>query len=210
MNKKEKQPSGGLPAWLRRELKAAEPPSDAVLNRLDYMKEDFMRALDSAAPFRVSTGSAVLRRAAEVVFSVAGDLLDKALEVLTPGQPELAGAVTRGIKSPSRSIRKREVTAWVSVLRSDVRIDLKCLRQEGKTELELSLIDRADDREIRPFVVRVCDGRGTLLVDETGNPLEVAVNGYDLAPVFPGPGPGLYVFEVSWRNSRESVMVEFK
>lgn len=216
MSSTRKETPGGLPDWVIEELNRAEPVPEEVGKRLDYMKPSFFEALDRVAAHRLAARQATRSSLIDVVFSVAGELLEKAKEVLSTlepvspmmmPQPALARGGGKGVRSAAKRPAKAAppaVPTAVGVVRGTVRIDLEHGREQGATLLRVNLREVSTGKEIRPFTVRITDEAGADLIEpETVSP-------GDQAPEFPGPNPGLYVVHVSWKGGEAETGVEYR
>ncbi|MBP8131915.1 MAG: hypothetical protein KA184_20240 [Candidatus Hydrogenedentes bacterium] len=207
---------GGLPEWMIEELNRAEPVPEEVSKRLDYMKPSFFEALDRMAAHRRAAAQGPRSSFIDAVFSVAGELLEKARDALSTldaisgtamPQPVLAGGISRGMKRPEKAPAKASppaVPTGVGFVRGTARIDLEHHREQGATVLRINLKDLATGKEVRPFTIRMADEAGSELFE----PLTILPG--EQAPEFPGPNPGFYNIQITWKGGEAETRVEYR
>ena len=189
-----------LPEWLRRELEAAPAPSAEELERYDYMRPAFMEALAEARQARQRAAPQPGQSPVQAVFSLAGELLWWARDVLTRWEPATGALAARSV---AQARRRPGPVARVAATVGERRIEVATYRAGGVTEVEVNLVSAADGRELRPYTVTVYDMEGRLIHE----PVPVALHGQ--APRFPKPEPGVYVFAVSWKGGKGALEIKF-
>lgn len=191
-----------MPDSIREELTASDPPGQDKLERYEYMKADFMRAMHEAA--REDSRAAI-----DAAFSLAGRLIEWTDEMLTrTGIPGGASqpAMARGTKRTEEAGERAGPRPIHSVEREfdGVSVRATTLKDDGATEIEINAFDTDDRTEVRPLVIRVYDGAGEAITDP------VQVEPTEQAPRFPDPAPGIYVFHISWPDGEGRMQIEFR
>ncbi|MFW6108621.1 MAG: hypothetical protein ACOC8D_02290 [bacterium] len=201
-----------LPEWLRKELQAAPPPSDELLQRYGYLRDDFIDLVrqeaaareEPEAVGRTADAPALADRAVDAVFTLAGQLVwvvTESLERRTPGRGQMAFA-PRGTAQPGAERAAAPVDCVAKPV-GDARIEVATFRRGTATNVEVNVLRGDDGTEVRPFTVTVRDAEGNRLEE----PLSVQPN--EQAPRFPRPSQGSYVFDVSWPDGEGEIRVDF-
>ena len=201
MSKRPSSKSEPIPEDIRLVLAQAKPLPREILERYEYLREDFAAAVQAA-------GKAAHRPqpVCEAVFSLAGKLLrwadgvvGEAIAAAAGPQPALAGA---------RSVEAGELTrkpvARLAKSVNAVRLELITWQDEDGTEIEVNAFCELDGSELRPFDVCVRDTAGREIAPLTH------VGPAEQAPVFPGPAAGTYVFCVTWCDGGGDICAEFE
>lgn len=201
-----------LPDWLRKELAAAPPPSDELLERYGFLRDDFRDLVRQEAAARAgeqpvgrtADAPALADRAVDAIFTLAGQLVrvvTESLERRTPPRPQMAFAARGGAQAGAG-----EAAAPVDCVAKpvgDARIEVATFRRGAATDVDLNLVRRDDGTEVRPFTVAVRDAEGNRLE----RPLTVGPD--QQAPRFPSPTQGTYVFRVSWPDGEGEIRIDF-
>jgi len=187
-----------------------DDPPDEFLKRYDYLKDDFFAAVSRAADHRRRAAAAArVPPLVEVRFSLAGELLDWAQGLIDRlSAPQLAYAAVRsaqpcGEKGIAPEAHNRPVSR-VSKNVGEYAVEVATYRQRDLTEVEVEVLRQVDKARVRSFAVEVLDPDGRTIAPT------ILIGPGQLAPRFPGPTPGVYVFTISWEGSSTEIRVEFK
>ena len=203
-----------IPEWVEREFADMPAPPEEFLARYDYLKDDFLAAIERVAdPATRKAAAGAGKAAIEVVFSLAGELLDRAIDLIdryvSPPDSFQVACVTA--RSPQvhggkgfASERSQGPVGCVSKNVGTHSIEVATYRVRNRTELEVDVLQQADKTQVRPLDVEV--------LDADRHPLAPAVHvtPQDLAPRFPGPSAGVYVLKVRWSEGSGEIRVEFR
>jgi len=193
-----------LPIWVEEQLRNMPDPTESMLSKYDYLKDDLMAAVQKAADYRKGPRPSRKAKTPDVVLSIKGQLLEwaKGIELLLN---PLAYAATRGIKG-IRGSEKEAIQPVAQICKKIGKfyIEAATFRNGNITEIEINVLKSSNSEEVRPLKVLVKDEKDNLLE----GPVQVSVT--DQAPRFPGPSAGTYIFEVSWTGGSGKLRVKFK
>jgi len=202
--------SESLPEWVDQESANTNIRPRECLERYDYLKQDFLTAIRRTAEYKRRAAAAARGGAfVEVVFSLAGELLDWAEGLIDRlSEPQLAYAAVRsaqpcGEKGIAPETHNRPVSR-VSKNAGEYAVEVATYRQRDLTEVEVEVLRQVDKTRVRPFAVEVLDPEGRLISPT------VHIGPGQLAHRFGGPAPGVYLFKVSWEGSSTEIPIEFK
>ncbi len=191
-----------LPDWLRKDLEAAPPLSGQALGRYDYLRDAFLAMARREAAAHAQQRAQPAQAAVDAVFSLAGRLLRLASDAVTrlappPARPAFAARGVAGPQATQTAIDRVRKPA------GDATIEAATYRSGAGADLELNVLRKADETELRPFTVTIYDAEGTRLAGP------VTVEPSQQAPRFPRPSEGSYVLAVSWPGGGGEIHIAF-
>lgn len=202
-----------LPDWIKEELDAMEDPDEKILLRFEYMKEDFNAAIHEAGEKKREKIPLKPGNVADAVFSISGRVLQVARdiihEVIHPEgglYPAFYPELTRGTRKSDNAddFQARAYSDRVVKSLKNAKVEVSTYHENDLTHLEVNLVKADTGLEIRPFEICVKDDKGNVVQES----MQIGV--VHQAPVFPGPRPGIYIFEICWEKGECEFRVNFK